>query len=1271
MSNPTDLRVENEVIARGYKFHSANTNITDSDAIAAESGNLAEIYTIDPETGDTESRYLFSISLATEVGLHELQMSAWRRATNFMFRFTHDRQNAGLFFELDDAFVVGTDARFVCWILDPKMCTKSINEALARGVLENGNRGETSVISPWWAALKSAAYAIRSLHRAGLVLERIDKHAFFCHEHSIVELRMGDLSGAFRFGLQANGKSTSSVGNSSLSPVTFVSSNWKEFQALATEILSKKFGNLHSTANHCVLLRHLAECFSKTDDRETSLDADAICRFFESVCAGEFGRSSAKKDVVACAYISKATSTEIARFLSERFDEIVQPHSQVFDPNSHSHRDLLRQALQKRVESAKTFRVSYKKQFEPPNMISVSLYADDLLLTLRCVDGSITKRGADKSGLVCYCAEIQNLSLFEDQAQGFEVGSFRILQKRNHAEDPSYMRALPFNWFNVRPEEKKAESLFADFLQMANLVDLYQDYADVFNVEFRKLDTPNGQAPRILVRQINQLSQANWDKFKAVATKGEWTTEHARWLIRQELEGYKQPPQTLYDFIGSICSNHPDDPSVMLSATATVKQTVENSQQNSAAGTWDKFKWVVETENWSTKEAGGWIPLRARVNNPELLSYENASIYLRSVDHHAQVSVALKRLKLFRDVSSHAYLLNSLFRPTHNVRQSGLYGATDDLHKHDIDDDKRSVLTDILETRPIYALQGPPGTGKTNLVAVLLICLLESEPGLRILVAAKDHSAVDNLRSRFKARSLNRDRLKDIIEIRLQGRKTRTDTSSEIEGDALSISEIAKSMLAKSLATTSSSDLTSTASEALGKWRVQAQSWLDIQEKDDQQWRQTAKATGWHGFIEQVKRSANVVFATANASELMDVERDGLFDWVILEEAGIAHAVDVMPPLMAGSRWLLLGDHQQIRPYRIRETQNAFVGEKRGLIVSALRAMISDPANAKMRDLRESDATISRQIDVKTEGAEWLLLFSTLFQSLSAHQLTVTSGDARSRSAGMLGTQYRMHPELATKLISYSFYEKADSDRKLSTLLTAGERQHKFVNRSLRKSDGSTVSLIWLDVPFANLTKGLSDKRSVTEGRTSYENIAEAEAIRKFLSNLKVNDAGWTASLFLMSPYRGQCNLLERNVIGKLKSENLESLNWIANFDLAKLGASGIARTVTSTMGDECDIAILSLVRTMEPARYDAEKARLISQFIAEPGPLNVSLSRAKLLQVVCGDWEFFNNVVANASDSSESDPMYHLRRVIDSITGMIAAGEAKLILDPQDVYEN
>ena len=71
---------------------------------------------------------------------------------------------------------------------------------------------------------------------------------------------------------------------------------------------------------------------------------------------------------------------------------------------------------------------------------------------------------------------------------------------------------------------------------------------------------------------------------------------------------------------------------------------------------------------------------------------------------------------------------------------------------------------------------------------------------------------------------------------------------------------------------------------------------------------------------EIVKRAAGIVYSTTtagNLEELADLTQS--FDWSLIEESGKAHGFDLVLPLQTGHRWVLIGDQNQLPPYRFQD----------------------------------------------------------------------------------------------------------------------------------------------------------------------------------------------------------------------------------------------------------------------------------------------------------------------------------------------------------------
>src|SRR3954451_25348616 len=100
---------------------------------------------------------------------------------------------------------------------------------------------------------------------------------------------------------------------------------------------------------------------------------------------------------------------------------------------------------------------------------------------------------------------------------------------------------------------------------------------------------------------------------------------------------------------------------------------------------------------------------------------------------------------------------------------------------------------------------------------------------------------------------------------------------------------------------------------------------------------------------ELVKRSANITFCTTTAGALAQLATTNQsFDWSVIEEAGKAHALEVVMPLQCGHRWLLIGDQSQLPPYRLKTFQEAL--NKLDEVAAALEQLPSRGGGLVNRD---------------------------------------------------------------------------------------------------------------------------------------------------------------------------------------------------------------------------------------------------------------------------------------------------------------------------------
>jgi hypothetical protein len=127
-----------------------------------------------------------------------------------------------------------------------------------------------------------------------------------------------------------------------------------------------------------------------------------------------------------------------------------------------------------------------------------------------------------------------------------------------------------------------------------------------------------------------------------------------------------------------------------------------------------------------------------------------------------------------------------------------------------------------------------------------------------------------------------------------------------------------------------------------------------------------------------------VTYCTTSAGDL-EVLADATqsFDWAIIEEAGKAHGFDLALPLQAGHRWLLIGDHKQLPPYRFKDYREGI-----DVLDEAVAALEDLPERAgnlldvewirSWRDRRDEE-----RAEFKEYARRWLNTFERIFEYCS------------------------------------------------------------------------------------------------------------------------------------------------------------------------------------------------------------------------------------------------------------------------------------------------
>ncbi|WP_432075168.1 AAA domain-containing protein [Streptomyces wuyuanensis] len=614
---------------------------------------------------------------------------------------------------------------------------------------------------------------------------------------------------------------------------------------------------------------------------------------------------------------------------------------------------------------------------------------------------------------------------------------------------------------------------------------------------------------------------------------------------------------------------------------------------------------------------------------------------LRTKGLHGQVKLIRRRKDAIARLEKHTYLLESLSSPGQVIMDSGPVQLPVKLSEKVVDSSKRSQIEKILGVRPIYTLQGPPGTGKTHMVAWLLREILEEDPVAQVLITAQAHPAVDVLRAKVE-----QEAFKGIPEERrpLAIRLRRTDNGQSaglVQDEPGSEQQVTKSLLENTIRRLEAAAHGTEPSQVQTDWLESCRIMLkDLNTRD---------ASSAKEFRELVKRSASITYSTTGDGDLAALADEVSYDWAIVEEAGKAHGFELALPLGLGHRWLLIGDPKQLPPYRIEEYQKAV--SDLDATVAALEGL-EGIGNLLDTDLLQTWR--ARTQEQRKEFGEycksWLKLFEQLHRLCAYHE----------HDDGLLTGQHRMHPDIG-ELVSEVYYkgrlEHYTRDKK--TLVLKPEIIHPLT----APAELTGKAVVWLDVPWCT-----DDPRTREFAVPKYRNPAEAHALEQFLRSLRATTER-KLNLAVLSPYTQQVGYLRR----KLDDPRLRQALGAAGLSLAPDPRRSLLEgpetpqdgffTVDSFQGNQSQIIAVSLVRN------NAEVAGKGLGFLVEAPRMNVLLSRAELLLVLVGSWDFFREQVRHVSrNPQEESKLQHLAFAVDQLQTLF--DEKRAVRIPADLRD-
>jgi len=606
--------------------------------------------------------------------------------------------------------------------------------------------------------------------------------------------------------------------------------------------------------------------------------------------------------------------------------------------------------------------------------------------------------------------------------------------------------------------------------------------------------------------------------------------------------------------------------------------------------------------------------------------------YLRAFDMFGQISLIRRRRRAIDRLKNHNYLLKAIRSPDSVYIDTGDSALPVEVDRSKVDDAKFDALQNIWRTRPIFALQGPPGTGKTTLVAHLLGQIFADDSVAQVLVTAQAHSAVDVLRDKVSTdifSSIPEDLRPLAIRLSKAGDPDQDDRDS--------VSKVTLRILEGAQKT------------VVGDSPIQRE-WLTEVKRARLSMQREGGEAGAPDLCELVKRSASIVYSTTTAGDLEELsDLTQSFDWSLIEESGKAHGFDLVLPLQTGHRWVLIGDQNQLPPYRYQDFRTGLVS-----LEECVRALLALPERAGglvdtdlLQSIRDMDA--AERAERRELWLAWLPVFGQLHRTCTEAVPLPRDGTAPIHGvlASMLYQQHRMHPTIAG-LISAAYYERPIESL---TVDKSGQPLERVVHPFIAPSNIEKSQIVWIDMGWPRPKGTDTNNREDTE-----TSVLEAETIRRFVRSLRPRSSfEGKLRIAVLSPYRRQVLKLSDSLRDLYASPPI----WLSPLDENAFPAS----TVDSFQGNQADIVIVSLVRCNQRPPGDG------LGFLREASRMNVLFSRAERLLVLVGSWDFFKYQVQNAS-KDRNQPLGHWRIAIDYIEGCIKAGTGSL-LSGQDFRED
>lgn len=566
---------------------------------------------------------------------------------------------------------------------------------------------------------------------------------------------------------------------------------------------------------------------------------------------------------------------------------------------------------------------------------------------------------------------------------------------------------------------------------------------------------------------------------------------------------------------------------------------IELKDNSDPASSWDNYReWKIK----KVKQNLDCVIEREIKSINRELDYEGV---IRPFEMNLSLKLYRRKERLIDNLENNNHLLTSIINPESTTFYLG------------IDKNKYSeVLSNIINTIPMFLVQGPPGTGKTWIASTLISKLIESNPNTRILVASKDHEPLDHLveavHEKLEQIDLD-DKNKPIIVRLMSSEREQEYTSSDL------VFQYSSQNKFKEILIETKNRLTD------GKLPKNVHNeWKKIINENIEN-----PSVIW---TDEIQKVANIVFATATSAKVEWLSRTAIpYDWVIIEEAAKSYPVELLLPMNLGQRWLLIGDQKQLPPFEYNK----------------ILLKVNEILDGEQLQNKEDEIVYSaKREDILSN----IKLFEKLYSKFE--DVTVLFSQQRYNPCDRLEKQWRM-PPLIADMIATIFYEN-----RFDIMKDNPQEGDPFIKPEIIADN----VLTWFNTPHASENPEYKDKKD--DSGSTY-NQKESKIIVELLQNLKFKDnyqSDEYEDVVILAPYNAQIDLIQKEIMN----------NEFEEFDANEISRK--CYTIDSYQGKQANVVIISLVRNNT---IDNIKSAL--GFLIEDERLNVMFSRVRKRMIIIG----------------------------------------------------